>query len=102
MRESRHWESLALIPFSLASGELHLFERLSLSAFPVWFRLFRVWGTRYETTAQESSSEYTWQHPHGKTSNLWGKDNHPVSRVSFFDTLEYCRWLSIVSGTRYS
>jgi sulfatase modifying factor 1 len=38
----------------------------------------------------------TWRTPRGPGSDVAGKDDHPVTHVSYLDCLEYCRW----SGTR--
>ncbi|HZY81707.1 MAG TPA: formylglycine-generating enzyme family protein [Cyclobacteriaceae bacterium] len=37
-----------------------------------------------------------WQHPDGPSSNLDGKDNHPVTHIAYEDALAYCKW----EGTR--
>lgn len=37
-----------------------------------------------------------WRAPHGPGSGVDGKDDHPVTHVSYADCLAYCRW----SGTR--
>jgi len=33
-----------------------------------------------------------WKHPEGPTSNLQGREKHPVVHVSWFDAVEYCKW----------
>lgn len=38
----------------------------------------------------------SWRTPHGPESTLEGKDNHPITHVSYEDCIAYCEW----SGTR--
>lgn len=33
-----------------------------------------------------------WTHPHGKGSDIKGKDNFPVVHISYFDAMAYCKW----------
>ena len=33
-----------------------------------------------------------WKHPHGKSSDIKGKDNYPVVHISYYDALAYCKW----------
>ena len=34
----------------------------------------------------------SWKHPQGPSSNIAGKDNHPVVHIAFEDALAYCDW----------
>ncbi len=61
-----------------------------------------VRSTGYRTSSEKSSSDFTWQHPKGKNSDLSGRDNHPVRYLSWRDALEYCRWLTEATGVKYS
>lgn len=40
----------------------------------------------------QSDDEANWKHPFGATSNIIGKDQYPVSQVSWSDAFAYCRW----------
>ncbi|MHB8209499.1 formylglycine-generating enzyme family protein [Mucilaginibacter sp.] len=33
-----------------------------------------------------------WKHPHGKSSNIKGKDNYPVVHISWYDAVAYSKW----------
>jgi formylglycine-generating enzyme len=33
-----------------------------------------------------------WRHPHGKNSDIKGKENYPVVHISYLDALAYCKW----------
>ncbi|MFF7307741.1 SUMF1/EgtB/PvdO family nonheme iron enzyme [Streptomyces sp. NPDC008137] len=88
---------------------------------PVTVREFRqfVEATGYVTTAERSGKSWvwigdpavivpdqdylwkeidgaSWRTPRGADSTLEGKDDHPVTHVSYFDCVAYCDW----SGTR--
>jgi formylglycine-generating enzyme required for sulfatase activity len=58
--------------------------------------------SRCRTTAEERGGNHTWRTPRGKGSDLSGRDDHPVTCVSWEDAQVYCRWLSEATGRRYA
>lgn len=34
----------------------------------------------------------SWRHPQGPASNIKGKENYPVTQVTYYDALAYCQW----------
>ncbi len=61
-----------------------------------------VWHGGADTTTPDQDHLWkatpgaTWRTPRGPGSDVAGKDDHPVTHVSYLDCMEYCRW----SGTR--
>ena len=59
-------------------------------------------ATKYVTTAEKeggwSGKDYVkgfdWRHPLGPKSSLKDKGNHPVVQVSWYDVMEYAKWLN--------
>jgi len=68
--------------------------------------------TGHLTTAEREMGSYlskpgdffpgaSWNHPHGPEDSVVGKEDHPVVHVSFYDAVEYCKWLSRRSGRSF-
>ncbi len=61
-------------------------------------------ATLFKTTAEKKGgwspdkSEYAegfdWRHPLGPKSSLKDKGDHPVVQISWYDAMEYCKWLN--------
>jgi len=98
----------------LPQHELFL-ETYQISKYPITNIQFEnfINDTGYKTTAQVEGWGYhfdkemkqingaCWNHPHGPKSNINNKKNHPVVMVSWFDTQEFCRWLSKETSKEY-
>jgi len=54
-------------------------------------------ATHYKTTAEKKNNSDTWQNP-----GFSQGDNHPVVKVSWNDAVNYCKWLSISKGLRFT
>jgi formylglycine-generating enzyme len=80
---------------------------------PVTIRQFAefVKATGHRTTAEKRGSGRThvdrkfadvkganWRHPDGPSSDVNGKDDHPVTQVSWDDARAFCQWLSDETG----
>lgn len=63
-----------------------------------------VEATRYVTKAEkeggwssgkgEHVKGFDWRHPLGPKSSLKDKGDHPVVQISWYDAVEYCKWLN--------
>lgn len=83
-------------------------EEFYISKYPITNKQFQVFinRTKYKTTAEKEGFGFhfdgemkkikgaDWKHPHGPDSSISKKHNHPVVMVSWFDSLEFCTWLS--------
>ncbi len=52
-------------------------QRVNLNDYSQWWR----W-----------EKDANWRHPHGKGSDITGKEDYPVVHISYFDALAYCKW----------
>lgn len=50
----------------------------------------------------ETVAEANWRHPYGLKSSIYGKSDHPVVQVSWFDAMAYCAWLSRRTGLEFN
>jgi formylglycine-generating enzyme required for sulfatase activity len=55
------------------------------------------WVWNKEQTKWVQIKDANWQHPFGGKSDLQGKMHHPVVQVSWFEALEFVKWLNRTS-----
>lgn len=69
--------------------------------------------TGYLTTAEREMGSYlssagdfvdgiSWKHPSAPGSSMEGRGDYPVVHVSFYDAVEYCKWLSGRTGREFN
>lgn len=83
-----------------------------IARFPVTNEQFTAFvrQTGYCTKAEEKGSSFVfdgrewkdtsganWQHPDGPQSDLQGKENHPVTHISWTDGCSFCKWFTEIS-----
>lgn len=87
----------------------------SIGKYPVTNEEFVAFveGTGYITTAEKEGTGVVftpkfnqlegadWRHPFGPDSKIKKKTDHPVVQVSWYDAIEYCKWLSQKAGKKY-
>jgi formylglycine-generating enzyme required for sulfatase activity len=84
----------------------------SIGTYPVTNEKFEAFieNSGYITTAETEKTGFVftpkfevvkgadWRHPQGPKSTIKDKEDHPVVQVSWFDAIEYCKWLSKKTG----
>jgi formylglycine-generating enzyme required for sulfatase activity len=86
-----------------------------ISKYPVTNAQFAefIKASGYKTTAEKVGSGYiwnssqwqevkgaNWQHPRGPDSEVWHKQDHPVTQVSWHDVCAFCEWTSKITDSR--
>ena len=74
-----------------------------IGKYPVTVAQFRIFvdQTGHQTDREKYGDEYTWRTPRGKGSDLHGKDQHPVTQISWNDAKAYCDWLNRITNQHW-
>lgn len=59
------------------------------------------WGNFFDGSKMIKKKGVNWKHPFGSKSSIKNKMNHPVVLLSWFDCLEFCKWLSQETGNSF-
>jgi formylglycine-generating enzyme required for sulfatase activity len=103
-----------LLEREIPQSEIFL-DTFNISKYPITNLDFGefIQNTKYITTAEKEGTGFVfdpkfrvvegvnWKNPFGPDSDLINKEKHPVTQVSWFDALEFCKWLSEKSGKKY-
>ena len=88
-------------------------EEFSIGRYPVTNKQFSVFvnATRYKSQAEKNGRSNSiidlkrvnlpgidWRHLYGPSTNINGKEDHPVVHVSWEDATAFCSWASKISG----
>ena len=87
-------------------------DDFEIAKYPLTVAQFEIFvkETGHRTTAEKKGSGWVWtgkweerkgadwRHPHGPDSDIKGKEDHPVTQVSWHDAVAYCQWLSEKTG----
>jgi formylglycine-generating enzyme required for sulfatase activity len=56
----------------------------------------------WSTEKREYVKDFDWRHPQGPKTDLIKKGDHPVVQISWYDALEYCKWLNTLVWADFS
>jgi formylglycine-generating enzyme required for sulfatase activity len=75
-----------------------------IGRYPVTVTQFAAFvkDTGYTTTSSKIATGWWWPPLPGHWQPLMGKDDHPMTWLSWYDAIAYCQWLSGCTGRRYT